>query len=479
MNALHRKILLVSLKVGDLVLATLAYGLASFLLVSFGAHSSFSGFLSMRIKLANFLVFGAALLAWHLIYSFCHLYESKRLSTAREIMLEELQATALVAASLLVIATLFNIRMITLPFLTLFWAINSLALLASRALLRQFLGGVRKRGRNLRYTVILGTNPRAMEFARRLGAKPEWGYRNLGFVDAPWRGLAEFYRSGHSLVSNLDNFSEFLRTNIVDEVAIYLPLRSLHAQASAAAALCAQHGITVRHDSDVFGLNSRRTPAEAFDADPYFVHSRENRDGWALVLKRLFDICSSFVLLVLLLPVLMIAACLIKLTSRGPVFFLQERIGTNKRRFSICKFRTMVVGAESMMSQLEPQNEVSGPVFKIKDDPRITRLGKFLRRTSIDELPQLFNVLKGDMSLVGPRPLPVRDFDGFSEDWQRRRFSVRPGITCLWQVQGRSSIGFEQWMELDLKYLDEWSLWLDLKILAMTIPAVVKGSGAA
>jgi len=143
------------------------------------------------------------------------------------------------------------------------------------------------------------------------------------------------------------------------------------------------------------------------------------------------------------------------------------------------KFRTMVVGAESLLQRLKAKNEASGPVFKIRDDPRITPIGRYLRLSSIDELPQLFNVLKGDMSLVGQRPLPVRDFDGFNQDWQRRRFSVRPGITCLWQVQGRSSIGFEQWMELDLKYLDEWSLWLDLKILAMTIPAVVKGSGAA
>jgi exopolysaccharide biosynthesis polyprenyl glycosylphosphotransferase len=478
MHALHRKILLVSLKVGDLLLATLAYGLASFLLVNFGTGPTFSGFLSMRIKLGNFLVFGVALLAWHLIYSVCHLYESKRLCTAREVMLEILKATGLAAACLLVIAALFKIRMITFPFLILFWSINSLALLASRALLRRLLGGIRKYGRNLRYTIILGTNSRALAFARLLRGKPEWGYRNLGFVDDPWSGLTDFYRTGNSLVSDFDGLAEFLRNNIVDEVAIYLPLRSLHAQASAVAALCEQHGITVRYDSDVFGVSTKRTPAEDFDADPYFVHSREHRDGWAFVLKRLFDICSSFALLLLFLPLLVIAACLIKLTSPGPVFFLQERIGTNKRRFHIWKFRTMVPEAESLMPQLEAKNEVSGPVFKIKNDPRITPIGKWMRRTSIDELPQLVNVLKGDMSLVGPRPLPVRDFHGFSEDWQRRRFSVRPGITCLWQVQGRSAIGFEQWMELDLKYLDEWSLWLDLKILAMTIPAVVKGFGA-
>jgi lipopolysaccharide/colanic/teichoic acid biosynthesis glycosyltransferase len=138
----------------------------------------------------------------------------------------------------------------------------------------------------------------------------------------------------------------------------------------------------------------------------------------------------------------------------------------------------MVPDAEKMMAQLETLNEASGPVFKIKHDPRTFPIGNWLRKTSIDELPQLFNVLKGDMSLVGPRPLPLRDYQGFGEDWQRRRFCVRPGITCLWQVQGRSSIGFDQWMKLDMQYLDEWSLWLDLKILAQTIPAVFKGSGA-
>lgn len=151
----------------------------------------------------------------------------------------------------------------------------------------------------------------------------------------------------------------------------------------------------------------------------------------------------------------------------------------NKRRFKIYKFRTMIPGAEKMMAQLEAQNEMDGPVFKIKSDPRITKTGKFLRRASLDELPQLFNVLIGDMSLVGPRPLPVRDFQGFNEDWQRRRFSVRPGITCLWQIKGRNAITFEEWMRLDIQYLDRWSLWLDFEILARTIPAVLKGSGAA
>jgi exopolysaccharide biosynthesis polyprenyl glycosylphosphotransferase len=199
---------------------------------------------------------------------------------------------------------------------------------------------------------------------------------------------------------------------------------------------------------------------------------------WPSTLKRALDVSVAGVVLLLLLPLMVVAASCVRLSSPGPIFFLQERIGLNKRRFRIFKFRTMTANAEGQMAALDQHNEATGPVFKMKDDPRITRIGKVLRKTSIDELPQLLNVLIGDMSLVGPRPLPVRDYEGFNCDWQRRRFSVKPGITCLWQINGRSSISFDQWMLLDLKYLDEWSLWLDVKILAKTVPAVLRGAGA-
>jgi lipopolysaccharide/colanic/teichoic acid biosynthesis glycosyltransferase len=173
-----------------------------------------------------------------------------------------------------------------------------------------------------------------------------------------------------------------------------------------------------------------------------------------------------------------LVALLIKLDSLGPVLFRQERVGLNKRRFSLFKFRTMVEGAERQQPLLEGLNQANGPVFKIKDDPRITRLGQFLRHYSIDELPQLFNVLKGDMSLVGPRPLPVRDIERIDTRWHKRRLSMKPGVTCLWQVNGRSDVNFDRWVRMDLEYIDNWSLGLDLKILLKTLPAVLKGAGA-
>jgi exopolysaccharide biosynthesis polyprenyl glycosylphosphotransferase len=201
--------------------------------------------------------------------------------------------------------------------------------------------------------------------------------------------------------------------------------------------------------------------------------------GPGAVAKRILDVVLAGVLLVVLAPVLVAVALLVKLTSPGPIFFVQERVGLGKRRFRMLKFRTMVADAERRIHELEHLNEASGPVFKIRNDPRLTPVGALLRKTSLDELPQLLNVVKGDLSLVGPRPLPVRDYEGFDQDRHRRRFSVRPGITCLWQIGGRSDVSFERWMELDMLYIDSWSLWLDLKILCKTIPVVLRGTGAA
>ena len=177
-------------------------------------------------------------------------------------------------------------------------------------------------------------------------------------------------------------------------------------------------------------------------------------------------------------PLWVVIAIAIKLTSPGPVFFAQERYGWRKRRFRMFKFRTMVTGAEALQGSLESRNEADGPVFKIADDPRVTRVGRFLRRTSLDELPQFVNVLRGEMSLVGPRPLPLRDVGRFSEAWLMRRFSVVPGVTGLWQISGRSNLGFAEWIAMDLDYIDRWSLALDARILLGTIPAVCRGTGA-
>jgi exopolysaccharide biosynthesis polyprenyl glycosylphosphotransferase len=195
-------------------------------------------------------------------------------------------------------------------------------------------------------------------------------------------------------------------------------------------------------------------------------------------IKRVIDFVLATLLIVLFSPILIAAALAVRFTSPGPVFFVQQRYGRNRKRFPMFKFRSMVVDAEARQAALETKNEAQGPVFKLKSDPRVTPVGAFLRKTSIDELPQLFNVLRGEMSLVGPRPLPLRDVSRFEEPWLLRRFSVRPGLTCLWQVTGRSNTSFDYWISQDLAYIDTWSLGLDFKILLMTVPAVLKGSGA-
>ena len=186
------------------------------------------------------------------------------------------------------------------------------------------------------------------------------------------------------------------------------------------------------------------------------------------ICKRTIDIIGAGLGLILLSPIIAVVACAVKVTSKGPVFFSQKRVGKNGELFEMYKFRSMVVNAEELKENLEEQNEMSGPMFKIKDDPRITKVGKFIRKTSIDELPQLWNVLKGDMSLVGPRPSLPKEVEQF-DNWMFKRLSVRPGLTCYWQVSGRNNIDFEDWMKLDVKYVEERNLWIDIKLIFKTV----------
>jgi exopolysaccharide biosynthesis polyprenyl glycosylphosphotransferase len=471
--------MLAGLMVIDIGLLMLSFGLAAVFSTNGDTWTTFTRFSATRVSLLSCVLFAIGLFLGHGVLVMCNLYQSKRMSTKGSEALDILRAMAFLALCLWCEGKLFRVSDMTAYFLLDFWAIGTLMVIATRLLLRNVLGGIRKRGRNLRYVLILGTNARAIGFGRRVEAVTERGCRLLGFVDDDWSGMDNFKESGFRLACEYDGLAEFLRGNVVDEIAIYLPLRSFYERASEIAQLAKHHGILVRLDTNIFDLKFAYDGTEASDGVPQIVASSNGIDGWQLLMKRVFDVSSSLILLILLSPLFLAVAILIKLNSPGTVLFAQRRVGLNKRQFVMYKFRTMVPAAESIQEKLEHLNEMTGPVFKIKNDPRITPLGRILRRTSIDELPQLFNVLKGDMSLVGPRAIPVRDYQSFSEDWHRRRFSVPPGITCLWQVYGRNTIPFDQWMVLDMQYIDRWSLWLDIKILALTIPAVFKGSGAA
>ena len=439
----------------------------------------FREFISMRIKVQNFALFGGILFLWHVVFSAFGLYQSRRLSSFRAEVFDILKATTVGTVIVSSLSFLFHIKMANNIFLSLFWVACTLLTLSSRFLLRYTLRQFRVHGRNLRDILIVGTNSRAIRFARKIEAKPELGYRLIGFVDDDWSGTQGFQKTGFRRVSSLDQFPDFLRKYVVDEVLLCLPMSSFYPRASAIVGQCEEQGIIVRFLSDLFNLKQAKSKVDQFEGEYLLTLYTATIDGWQAIVKRTIDFMLSLALILLLSPLFLIVALLIKATSPGPVFFLQERLGLNKRRFRICKFRTMDPDAERKQAELEDFNEVDGPAFKITNDPRITPVGRILRKTSIDELPQLFNVLRGDMSLVGPRPLPVRDYEGFDQDWHRRRFSVRPGITCLWQVNGRSNVSFNRWMELDMEYIDKWSLWLDIKILAKTVPVVLKGSGAS
>jgi exopolysaccharide biosynthesis polyprenyl glycosylphosphotransferase len=246
-----------------------------------------------------------------------------------------------------------------------------------------------------------------------------------------------------------------------------------------AIAVCEIEGVEAWLVADFIRTSIARPAFDMFGFQPMLVFRSTPETSWALLTKRTIDLIGSMCGIILLSPLLIAVAVAIRVTSPGRAIFAQMRCGKHGRPFRMYKFRSMFSDAEQRRHELEAYNQMSGPVFKLDDDPRITQLGRWLRKYSIDELPQLFNVFLGQMSLVGPRPLPVYEVENFSNPAQRRRLSVKPGITCLWQISGRNEVKeFETWVKLDLKYIDNWSIWLDLKILLRTIPAVLFGIGA-
>lgn len=476
-HEIMRRIMYRVVMVTDIGFLMVSFGLAAVVTAGPDKWTTFTSLFAIRVSLFICVLFTVAVLTGHSVLVTCKLYQSKRMSNGSAEALDVFRAMTLLTVCLWCESKLFRVSDVPNHFLLTFWAIGTLLMIVTRLLLRFVLGAIRKRGRNLHHVLILGTNQRAVGFARTVQATPELGFNLLGFVDDEWSGMDSFRESGFPLACGYRELAEFLRKNVVDEIVIYLPLRSFYERSAEIAQLASQHGILVRLDQDILDLKFARRGT--IGSDLQIAVGGDHIEGWQVLMKRVLDVTVSMVLLILLAPLFLIVAILIKLTSPGTVFFPQKRVGLNKRQFTMYKFRTMVPAAESIQEKLAHLNEMKGPVFKITNDPRITPIGGILRRTSIDELPQLFNVLKGDMSLVGPRAIPVRDYECFREDWHRRRFSVPPGITCLWQVRGRNTIPFEEWMVLDMQYIDRWSLWLDLKILALTIPAVIRGSGAA
>ncbi len=329
-------------------------------------------------------------------------------------------------------------------------------------------GGLQKQ------TVIVGTGRKAQRLADRILDSPDIDTLLLGFLDYHkdhlWR-----YRD-LPLIGHPDELRQLIATCQVNALIVAVDLEDMP-RARGLFELAEQMGVTICYMPEPFEPKFARMRPGYLCGQPTMVYRAIPENQPPLMVKAIIDRLGALVGLLLAAPLMLLTAVAIKLESRGPVFFKQVRSGLNGKTFEFYKFRTMCADAEHKKDALTDRNEMNGPVFKIADDPRVTRIGRFLRKYSIDEVPQFINVLRGDMSLVGPRPPLPKEVSEF-DPWQHRKLSVRPGVTCLWQVNGRNQIDFEDWMRLDLEYIDNWSLWLDAKILARTIPAVIKGSGS-
>lgn len=411
-------------------------------------------------------------------------YRSMRLSSFGELL--RMVVCSGLTVFFVLTSILYSVKMeVSRSFLILFCGLALFGLLIDRVLVLRVLRYWRRRGRNFRNLLICGVGQQAEKIAFEVWKRPELGIGIKSFVilnkneTNTARGLAlqAQLSDKEEILVGVEELANALHRLAIDEVIFTDVARCLE-EVEEAVVICSEVGVRTTIAADLFSIGLAHSAVSYFSDVPLIHYQRGSQDKWGLSLKRVIDVIISCVLLLLLAPVFLIIATLILVVDGKPVLFKQKRVGLNGRLFSLYKFRSMRVGAENEQERLAEHNEMLGPVFKMSGDPRITKVGMGLRRFSLDELPQLWNVLRGDMSLVGPRP-PMPGEVKLYERAERRRLSMRPGLTCTWQVSGRNNIkDFESWVRLDLDYIDNWSLGRDLALLLRTIPAVLFGAGA-
>jgi exopolysaccharide biosynthesis polyprenyl glycosylphosphotransferase len=412
---------------------------------------------------------------WVLVLTKLGAYTYQRFKSLRREM--KLVAEASVISTLILLAADFILRFGYIPrtYIGIFFIVNFLGLAGEKIILFNIAKEIRKRGKNRKKVLVVGSGVQAKNFIEAVEKNLEWGLDIVGLVTE--NGLSfgeELY--GKKILGTNSEIEKILHQYPVSEVIICASGIEM-GKVEGVLETCEREGVQIRINSDFFGKLAKKVTIDEVYGLPIISFITIPDNEWAFYLKRLLDIFISGILLIILSPFFLVTGILIKLTSEGPVFYEWNVVGFNKKPFRSWKFRTMVIDADEMKEKLMDLNEMKGPVFKIKDDPRITKVGRFLRKFSLDELPQLWTVFKGDMSLVGPRPAFPHELVRY-ESYHRRKLSIKPGITCLWQVNGRNRINdFDEWVRMDLEYIDKWSLWLDLKILLKTIGVVLIGTG--
>ncbi|PKQ63099.1 hypothetical protein BZG02_10050 [Labilibaculum filiforme] len=410
---------------------------------------------------------------WYTLIKELNLGKMLRVKTYSELFAEYF-ALVVISSGLLYLGSLFLIDSVPTLILALFACLNLIMLFGFRMLSYRIFKLLRGKGYNTRNVLIVADDESYLHFIDRMLFIRDWGY-NVWAIMSDGKQIKTKYESHVRVLHEHFQLSEIIDANVVDEV-IYCKGKFDNEEVRALIYACSEVGVTFRVYSELLSVVSKQSHLTYFKELPFLTFSNTTKNYFALKVKELLDFLFSFFIVVLISPVLLAIAVAIKIEDGGSIFFRQKRVGLNGRIFDCLKFRTMVENAEALRVKLENLNEQSGPVFKIKNDPRVTRVGRFLRKTSLDELPQFFNVLKGEMSIVGPRP-PIPSEVQQYKRWQRRRLSMKPGITCIWQVSGRNNIPFEEWMKLDMLYIDTWSLKLDLMLFLSTIKVVFTGEG--